>query len=99
MAKPVVSTRVGGEGLEFVDGEEICLADEPKAFALAIAALLADASRRRAMGQAARRRVELQYSFPALRTAVRAALAELDQTSWAAIRELRMSDREGRMQI
>ena len=77
MAKPIVSTRIGAEGLDFVDGREIMLADEPKAFAGAVADLLRDASRRRELGQAARRRVEERYSLPALRTAVRAALAEL----------------------
>jgi glycosyltransferase involved in cell wall biosynthesis len=79
MAKPVVSTRVGAEGLDFVDGKEIVLADEPKAFAGAVADLLRDASRRRELGQAARRRVEKCYSFPVLRTAVRAAFAGLSE--------------------
>jgi glycosyltransferase involved in cell wall biosynthesis len=77
MAKPIVSTRVGAEGLDFVDGEEIILADDPKLFARAVADLLADSSRRARLGQAARRRVEQQYGFPALRTALRAALEKL----------------------
>jgi glycosyltransferase involved in cell wall biosynthesis len=76
MAKPIVSTRVGAEGLDFVDGREIILADEPEAFAAAVAELLSDPARRRELGEAARRRVEERYSFPVLRTAVRAALAE-----------------------
>jgi glycosyltransferase involved in cell wall biosynthesis len=77
MAKPIVSTRVGAEGLDFVDGEEIILADDPKLFARAVADLLADSSRRARLGQAARRRVEQQYGFPALRKALRAALEKL----------------------
>jgi polysaccharide biosynthesis protein PslH len=77
MAKPIVSTRVGAEGLDFVPGEEIILADEPDAFARAVAGLLADVGARRALGQAARRRVEHSYSFPVLRTAVRDALKAL----------------------
>jgi polysaccharide biosynthesis protein PslH len=77
MAKPIVSTSVGAEGLDFVEGEEIILADEPHAFARAVAGLLADAGARRALGQAARRRVEQSYSFPVLRTAVRDALEAL----------------------
>lgn len=76
MVKPIVSTRIGAEGLDFVDGREIMLADEPKAFAEAVAHLLRDASRRWELGQAARRRVEGCYSFPVLRTALRAAFAE-----------------------
>jgi glycosyltransferase involved in cell wall biosynthesis len=79
MAKPIVSTTVGAEGLSFADGREIVLADEPKAFAGAVAELLRDASRRRELGQAARRRVEECYSLPVLRTALRAAFAELSE--------------------
>ena len=82
MAKPVVSTGVGAEGLEFVNRREIVLADEPQTFAREVADLLTDASRRQALGQAARRRVEQQYSFPVLRTAVRHALAELGTSRW-----------------
>jgi glycosyltransferase involved in cell wall biosynthesis len=81
MAKPIVSTRVGAEGLDFVDGEEIVLADEPSEFARAILDLLADPVRRRTMGLAARRRVEIQYSMPALRSALRTALAQLPAKS------------------
>ena len=77
MAKPIVSTRVGAEGLDFVDGEEIVLADEPVAFAHAVAALLTDPARRQRLGESARRRVELQYGLPALRAALRTALEKL----------------------
>ncbi len=76
MGKAIVSTRIGAEGLDFVDGEEILLADEPRAFARAVADLLFDAARRHALGLAARRRVEQQYSTRVLRAAVRQALAE-----------------------
>jgi polysaccharide biosynthesis protein PslH len=77
MAKPIVSTRVGAEGLEFVNREEIVLADEPSEFARAIVDLLAYPVRRRRMSLAARRRVEIQYSMSALRCAMRQALAQL----------------------
>ena len=79
MAKPIVSTRLGAEGLDFVEEEEIVLADEPEAFARAVAGLLGNASHRQELGQAARRRVEESYSLSVLRTAVRAALAELSE--------------------
>lgn len=81
MSKPVVSTRVGAEGLDFVHGEEILLADEPRAFARAVADLLGDAPRRRALGLAARRRVEQQYNFPSLRLAVRQVLESMVERS------------------
>jgi len=77
MAKPVVSTRIGSEGLNFADGEEIVLADEPRGCARASVDLLADPARRWTIGLAARRRVEAQYSMSALRSALRTALAQL----------------------
>ena len=87
MGKPIVSTSVGAEGLEFHEpaeiiladdpGEEIILADEPSEFARAIHRLLADSDRCRTLGLAARRRVEEQYSMPVMRTAVHQALSHL----------------------
>jgi glycosyltransferase involved in cell wall biosynthesis len=74
MGKAVVSTRLGAEGLEFIDGKEIVLADEPQDLAKAVAELLADANRRAEIGDAACRRVEAEYSLSALRQAVRTAL-------------------------
>jgi glycosyltransferase involved in cell wall biosynthesis len=84
-AKAIVSTRVGAEGLDFVDGTEIILEDDPLAFAQAVAALLADEARRSAMGAAARRRVEQQYDFAALRKAVTAALGALKHPAGARV--------------
>lgn len=67
MGKPIVSTTIGAEGLEFLDGSEILIADQPQAFAEAMAGLLRDAARRRSLGHAARRRVEQRYSMSVLR--------------------------------
>jgi glycosyltransferase involved in cell wall biosynthesis len=75
MGKAMVSTTLGAEGLDLVDGEEICLADEPTAFARAVADLLGDEVRRLSLGRAARLRVEKDYSLPALQAALREALA------------------------
>jgi len=71
MGMPIVSTTLGAEGLEFIDGSEILIADQPQAFAEAVAGLLNDAARRRFLGCAARRRVEQQYSTPVLRESLR----------------------------
>jgi len=84
MQKSIVSTRIGAEGLHLKDGEEIALADQPGEFARAVAGLLADPARRRAMGQAARRRVEEEYSVSALRRALRGALEEFVRKPMAA---------------
>jgi len=77
MQKPIVSTRLGAEGLGLVEGKEILFADDSQAFAQAVAGLLTEPSRCRALGRAARLRVERQYSLPVLRMAVRRALAEM----------------------
>jgi glycosyltransferase involved in cell wall biosynthesis len=74
MSKPIISTRVGTEGLDFRAGEEILLADDPALFAQTTASLLSDPFRCRTLGIAARRRVEEQYSPTALRQALRTAL-------------------------
>jgi glycosyltransferase involved in cell wall biosynthesis len=60
---PVVSTRVGAEGLDFEPGSDILLADEPEDFAAAVARLLADPDSRRALAASARRRVEASYDW------------------------------------
>jgi glycosyltransferase involved in cell wall biosynthesis len=77
MGKAIVSTRLGAEGLEFVSGEEILLADKPEEFVAAVADLFADQSRRVALGRAARRRVERHYDLSILGAAVRTAFEEL----------------------
>jgi glycosyltransferase involved in cell wall biosynthesis len=61
-ARPVVSTRVGAEGLTFVPGTEILIADEPESFAEACAALLLNRDRCEQIGQAARMRAMEEYS-------------------------------------
>lgn len=77
MGKAVISTHLGAEGLDFVNGEDIVLVDEPCSFAAAIKDLLADAGRRRQLGDAARRRVERNYSSTSLRSALRTALGHI----------------------
>ena len=63
MGKAVVSTTVGAEGLNLVDGEEILIADEPRTFAEAVLRLLTDASLRRKIGENGRARVERDYDW------------------------------------
>jgi glycosyltransferase involved in cell wall biosynthesis len=57
---PVVSTRLGAEGLASVDGEICALADEPEAFAAKILELLADPARAAEMASRARAEVVLK---------------------------------------
>jgi glycosyltransferase involved in cell wall biosynthesis len=64
MAKPVVSTTVGAEGLALEPGRHFVAADDPRDFANAVVGLLRDPQRRHALGQAGRDLVEAYYSWP-----------------------------------
>jgi len=77
MAKPIVSTNLGAEGLEFLKGDEILLEDDPSAFAGAVVKLLKAPADRKHLGQAARKRAEKQYSLPALRLSLRRSMEVL----------------------
>jgi sugar transferase (PEP-CTERM/EpsH1 system associated) len=65
MAKAVVSTTVGAEGLPVTHGRDIDIADEPSGFAHAVVHLMRDAEARRAMEAAARRLVVERYDWSA----------------------------------
>jgi glycosyltransferase involved in cell wall biosynthesis len=63
---PVVSTRVGAEGLAAKDGEFCALADDPGAFASAVVTLLRDSEKAAAMAQRARDEVEANWDMAAI---------------------------------
>jgi glycosyltransferase involved in cell wall biosynthesis len=63
MEKAVVSTSVGCEGIEVVHGEHLLIADEPRAFADSVLALLSDRETRRRLGRQGRALVEGQYRW------------------------------------
>lgn len=63
MGKAIVSTSIGCEGLDAVDGENILIRDTAAGFAEAIDRVLADADLRRRLGAAGRRTVERTYSW------------------------------------
>jgi sugar transferase (PEP-CTERM/EpsH1 system associated) len=77
MARPVVSTAAGCEGLEVQDGTHLLVADEPAAFAAAVLELLRDPNRRAAMGREGRRLVEERYDWYALGRRTEQALQDL----------------------
>lgn len=76
--KAIVSTRLGAEGLDFVDGEEIILADSPEDFSVAVVDLLQNEPKRRALAMAARKRVVERYSYTNLRQTLVRALSTID---------------------
>jgi glycosyltransferase involved in cell wall biosynthesis len=61
--KPVVSTRIGAEGLDVVDGKHLLLADEPHEFADKIERVLADPALASRLGAAGRTLMEDRYSW------------------------------------
>ena len=63
---PVVSTFVGAEGLDLVNGAEIRIADGAADFAGAVSELLGDPEARRRQALAARRKVEERYGWESI---------------------------------
>ena len=66
MAKAVVSTTVGAEGLPVTSGRDLDIADEPSRFAHAVVHLIRDTEARRAIETAARRLVVERYDWSAV---------------------------------
>jgi glycosyltransferase involved in cell wall biosynthesis len=69
--RPVVSTTIGAEGIEFQDGHELFLRDDATAFADACIEVLRDPSLGQRMGSVAREAVRRGYDRDALVAAVR----------------------------
>jgi sugar transferase (PEP-CTERM/EpsH1 system associated) len=65
MAKAVVSTTVGAEGLPVTRGRDIEIADEPARFAQSVIHMMRDAEARRAIESAARQIVVERYDWSA----------------------------------
>ena len=66
MAKAVVSTTIGAEGLPVTDGRDILIADDPAAFADAVVRLIRNKTERQALEAAARRLVVERYDWSAV---------------------------------
>ncbi|HEY1497667.1 MAG TPA: glycosyltransferase [Candidatus Solibacter sp.] len=63
---PVVSTKVGAEGLAVTDGEFCALSDDPAGFAERVVALLRDPERAAEMAMRARKEVEANWDMGAI---------------------------------
>ncbi|MDE2515207.1 MAG: glycosyltransferase [Rhodospirillales bacterium] len=72
--RPVVSTTIGAEGLDFRDGAEILLADSDHDIAEACVALLHDEARCRALGTAIQDKVHAGYDPEAISTRIAAII-------------------------
>lgn len=80
---PVVSTRKGAEGLDLRDGQDLLLADDPPAFARAVARLARDPGVADALASSGRARVAELYDWSAACDRFEDALALLPSASWS----------------
>ena len=76
---PVVSTSLGAEGLDFVNGTEILIADDAETFANACLALLSNTNLAKRIGKAARIRLKGEYSHDASMTQAIGILEDVDK--------------------
>ena len=60
---PIVSTSLGAEGIEYVDGEHLLIADDPASFAAAVLRLLQDPALNQRLRGSGRRWVEQHYDW------------------------------------
>ena len=70
MARPVVSTTLGAEGIDARPGRELLVADPPEAFATSVVQLLQEPATGARLGSAARRLAEERYSWEGAATAM-----------------------------
>jgi len=77
LARPIVSTTLGIESLEVVDGRDLVVADGADGFAAALDRMLGDPSARAALGPAARAFVMDGYSWEACARRYRALYEDL----------------------
>ncbi len=63
MAKPVVTTSTGSQGIDCTPGEDVLIADDPQEFAAQTVRLLRDKAQREKLGRNGRKRVEAKYDW------------------------------------
>jgi sugar transferase (PEP-CTERM/EpsH1 system associated) len=77
MAKPVVSTSIGAEGLPFQDGQELCIADQPEEFAQAVLRLHGSDALRDSISKAARAAVVERHGWDRVADSMEAILKQV----------------------
>jgi sugar transferase (PEP-CTERM/EpsH1 system associated) len=88
MAKAVVSTTVGAEGLPVSGGRDVEIADEPDGFAHAVVHLIRDTEARRVIETAARRLVVERYDWSAVAQDFEAALLRVADGECVRVRAI-----------
>lgn len=82
--RPMVSTRLGAEGLAFEDGREIMLRDDDIGFAAACVSLLRDDAACARLGEAARAKMQALYADKAIVHQIAGIMEDDDLRSGAA---------------
>ena len=75
LGTPVVSTRIGFEGLDAPEGDGVLVAETPRDFASSVLELLTEPAKRSAMGKAGRRIIEQRYDWNSRASVLYALLA------------------------
>jgi glycosyltransferase involved in cell wall biosynthesis len=73
MGKAIVSTSIGCEGLDAIDGKNILVRDDPRSFALAVLTVLRDPLLRASLEREGRVTAERTYSWEVIGAAIRRA--------------------------
>ncbi|WP_294398704.1 glycosyltransferase family 4 protein [Prosthecobacter sp.] len=76
---PIVSTRIGAEGLSLEPGVDLLIADDAAAFAKAVLLLLEDADLRRALAEKGRERAQADFSWDRSAASLFSLLASLHE--------------------
>lgn len=83
LGRPVVSTSLGAEGIDFTDGENIMIRDEPGNFAQAVVDVLENPDLQEKLGKNARALVEGKYSWDI----VAAGFIEMIESTLSSVNE------------
>jgi glycosyltransferase involved in cell wall biosynthesis len=81
MGKAIVSTSIGCEGLETIDGVNILIRDEPSEFAAAVVDVLRNSELRARLQAGGRQTVETHYAWSVVGARLNAAYHELIEAS------------------
>jgi glycosyltransferase involved in cell wall biosynthesis len=89
MARPVVSTSIGAEGIDVAPERNILLADDPASFAVAVGRLLDEPDLAARLGRKGRALVEARYSWDTAAQRLEAFFREVLSSAPAALESSR----------
>jgi glycosyltransferase involved in cell wall biosynthesis len=81
LGRPVVSTSIGAEGLDVVDGKHLLIADSPEAFGEKVLLLLKNPDQYHQVAEQARRLVETRYDWNCIANRLNDMYADLSSSN------------------